>query len=237
MNSELEYNEILSMVTHDLKSPITAIRGAFDLLELNDLTTDEKYEALKIGKKSSKTLLNLIENILIMSKLEAGKVSLNKRKIYNIYEHFKDIIHTFRFEAKIKNIEFHVKISKKLPKEVRWDIEKLHYHVFNNIISNALKFTPTDGTGKVYLEVDTLNKDKIVITVRDNGIGVPKSKHKTIFSKFETLDKTKKHKGVGLGLYNASLFVKEHDGFIHITKGIGDKGVGFRVELPVNCDD
>lgn len=231
--SEKDYNEILSMVTHDLKSPMTAVLSSFELLSLEDLSKKDKEETIKQGKKASMSMLKLIENILLMAKIEAGKESIEIKEIDDLDIRFQDILKTFKYEAKLKNIELKLNIKNTLPL-VYWDMEKIQYHVINNIISNALKFTPKDG--KISLKVEYKNK-KIIIHIKDNGIGVHKSKLKNIFDKYETIEDKKVYKGHGLGLYNAHHFIKKHQGKITTTKGIEGKGVGFLIVLPVisNC--
>jgi K+-sensing histidine kinase KdpD len=232
MENTAKYDDILAMVTHDLKSPMAAIICALDYLGFEDITKKEKKEALKAGKNASKEMIYLINNIVAMAKLEAGKESIEKEKITNLYEHFIDIVDTFKYEARAKRIDYNINIPSKLP-IVDWDINKLHYHVFNNIISNAMKFTPSDGTGKIKVIVDSnIEKETIEISIKDNGIGIPLEKQNSIFSKYETINKEKKYKGNGLGLYNAFLFIKEHNGNIEVIKGIDEKGVGFKVTLP-----
>lgn len=228
-----EYTDILAMVTHDLKSPLTAIIGSLDYLELDDLSTDEKKHAVKTGKKASKSLLKLIDNILVMAKLEAGKEQIQLEPVKDMKEHFKNIISTFKYEAKIKNINIQLRVSKTLPKKVYWDIEKLHYHVFNNIISNSMKFIP-ELTGKIKIDIKSLNKKEVIVTIKDNGTGIPKSKRDSIFEKFDTHNNQKIFKGTGLGLYNAYLFVSQHNGIINVIDGINKQGVGFEIILPIN---
>lgn len=223
-------NDILSMVAHDLKSPLTVILGELELLSLDNLSKNEQKQSIKSIRKVSKSMLSLIDNIMVMSKLEAGKEHVEFEEVTNLSEHFKDIVSTFKFEVKQKNIDLKLDISKKLP-TVNWDIIKLHYHVFNNIISNALKFT--NHNGKILISVKS-EKDFVHISFKDDGIGIEKKKIKNIFQKFETHNNQKKYKGNGLGLYNAHNFIIQHKGTIKATKGLDNKGIGFLIQLPIN---
>jgi len=225
----LHDQDILSLVTHDLKSPMTAIMGELDFLSLDNLTNKERTDSIKSAKKASKSMQRLIDSILTMAKLEAGKELIDIDKITNIHEHFNSIINTFKFEAKSKNITIDVNIEKNLP-VVYWDIDRLHFHTFNNIISNALKFTYHNGNIK--FKVMT-KKDKVLIYIKDDGIGVPENEQKNIFKKFKTINNKKFIKGNGLGLYNANYFVEQHHGSIEVTKGLNNKGIGFLITLPV----
>ncbi|MEA3552842.1 MAG: HAMP domain-containing sensor histidine kinase [Campylobacterota bacterium] len=228
MNNE-HYNDILSLVTHDLKSPMTAIMGALDFLSLDDLTEDEKVKSIKSARKASKSMLKLIENILIMAKHEAGNLKIELSTVDDLYNHILDIKDTFKYETKVKNINFQFNVPKKLPK-VNWDIETLQYHAFNNIISNAIKFTNENGNIIFDLEVKQKN---IFITIKDDGIGIPNDKRKSIFNKYDTHNNQKVFKGTGLGLYNAYNFIKQHNGTIKVVDGINKDGVGFKIKLPI----
>lgn len=231
MKTDKEYNEILSLVTHDLKSPMTAILGSFELLSLDDLSKKQKEDAVKQGRKASMSILKLIEDILVMAKMEAGKENIVLKEVDDLEERFLDMVKTFKYERRLKNIDLKLSIKKKLPK-VYWDMDKIQYHVVNNIISNALKFTSNNGIIKV--EVEQKDKD-ITIHIKDNGKGIAKDKQKDIFSKYETSDDKKRFKGHGLGLYNSYNFVKKHGGTITITKGLDNKGVGFLITLPIEA--
>ncbi len=223
------HNNILSLVTHDLKSPMTAIMGVLDFLSLDDLTKKEKKQSIKSARKASKSILKLIDNILVMAKYEAGNLKIELVKINNLDEHFLDIKNTFKYETKVKNINLIFNIPKGLP-IVYWDIETLHYHAFNNIISNAIKFTQEYGTISFDIEVKQKN---IIITIKDDGIGIPMEKRKTIFDKYDTHNNQKVFKGSGLGLYNAYNFIKQHNGTIKVIDGINKNGIGFQIRLPI----
>ena len=226
-----EYNDILSMVTHDLKSPMTAVMGALDFLSLDDLSVKEKEQSIKQARKASKTVLKLVENILVMAKHEAGKILVEFEYVDDLSDRLKDIAQTFKYETKVKNINLKVTIPLNLP-DVYWDCDAIHYHTLNNIISNAIKFT--DVGGKIEFSVEAKDNNMIKIIIKDDGIGIEKNKRKTIFEKFDTHNNQKVFKGTGLGLYNAYHFIKEHGGTIKVTTGIDKKGTGFVILLPLN---
>ncbi len=230
MKTENEYNEILSMVTHDLKSPLSASMAALEMLYEDDLDDEDKLECINIARRATKSALKLAEDILVMAKYEAGKEHFEKNKITDLKTYFYEIQETFKYQMKIKNIDFKVDMPNILP-EVFWDIDKIKYHVINNIISNALKFT--DERGKISLSVSA-DTDFVIIKIKDNGIGIAKEKQNTIFQKYDTHKNQKVFKGTGLGLYNANCFVDMHGGSIEITNGIDDKGIGFKIILPIN---
>jgi len=228
-NKDSDYNNILALITHDLKSPLTAVFGAFELLSEDDLTDEEKTQLLKSGMKASKSIMKLIDNILTMSKMEAGKNVIEYKNIDNLYEEISSIQKTFKYEIKMKNINFSVDIEDDLPL-VSCDFDALHYHVLNNLISNAIKFTPSGGNIKFSVKA---KENNIIIVIKDDGIGIEKKKRKTIFDKYDTHNNQKVFKGTGLGLYNAHYFITQHKGTIEAIKGIKEKGIGFKIVLPI----
>jgi len=231
MKSDIHYNNSLSMITHDLKSPMTAIMSELNMLSLDNISKKEKEISIKSARKASKNILKLIESILVMAKLEAGKENIELQYIDNLHLIFQDIVSTFKYEIKSKHINFIIKIEKNLP-TVFWDMDKLRYHCFNNIISNALKFTPENGTIK--FSVMTQEDTSITISIKDDGIGISKEKRSTIFDKFDTHENQKIIKKNGWGLYNAYNFIKQHNGTIKIIDGLHSKGIGFHITLPIN---
>lgn len=232
MKTENEYNDILSMVTHDLKSPLSAVMGALEMLSYDDLTKSEKKESITIARKATKNILKLVEDILVMAKHEAGKEHVNLKKANNLNDCFEDIIKTFKYQMKIKNINFKTDIPKDLP-VVYWDIDKIQYHVLNNIISNAIKFTSANG--HILMSVENRKNSEIIIKIKDDGIGIPMHKRKNVFEKYETFEKVKVLKGSGLGLYNAYYFTCQHQGSVKIIDGINNNGVGFKIRLPIRA--
>ncbi|NOQ32353.1 MAG: hypothetical protein GQ570_14685 [Helicobacteraceae bacterium] len=106
MKTEHEYNDILSMVTHDLKSPLTALMCSLEYLSFDDLTKKEKDESINIARKASKNILKLVESILVMAKYEAGKEHLELANVENLQSYFIDMVKTFKYEMRVKNIKF-----------------------------------------------------------------------------------------------------------------------------------
>jgi signal transduction histidine kinase len=228
MKTETEYNDILSMVTHDLKSPLSATMFALELLD-DELDKSERDECIKIAKRATMSALKLAEDILVMAKHEAGKEHFEKYNVENLNECLDIIKDTFKYQMKIKNINFNTDIDKDLP-NVFWDMDKIKYHVINNIISNAIKFTPENG------QIDMIVKSKdenIIIKILDNGVGIDKEKRDDIFTKYSTCNDKKIFKGTGLGLYNAHCFVTMHDGKIDVIDGVDGKGIGFEITIPL----
>lgn len=226
-------NTLLAMITHDLKSPMVAILGATEFL-MEDLDLDglepDCRKNLKLIESAGQDMLALIGNILTMARIEAGREPIDPVRIDNLNEVFDHIWETFKYESQLHDIELVSEIEPDLP-DVYWDLNKIRYHVINNIISNALKYTPEGGRVILSAGVEGSN---VVIRIRDNGPGISQIDRKRIFNRFERLDvlNPRAHNSSGLGLYNANLFVRKHNGTITIEDGIEGTGACFTIRMP-----
>lgn len=234
MNTELErQNRSLSIVTHDLKSPMVAIIGCsrFLLRDMRNKPHDPNWpQMLERMEKAGEGMLKLIETILAMGKMEAGKEHVEPEWIDDPGGELRETAATFEYEAGAKNIHLSVDAATPLP-PVYWDMMRLRHHVFNNIISNALKFTPAGGSVTLSAE---RRENLVEIRVADTGPGIAPEEREKIFSRFEQGGMTSKRvfNGAGLGLYNARLFVGQHGGTIAV-EGSSEKGTVILVSLPL----
>lgn len=228
-----KHNNILSTISHDLKSPLVAIIGFSEIIlreMLEENVANAKWiNMLKRITGAGHDMSKLVENILAMAKMEAGKESVEPEWVSGLEKEFRETLRTFEYEAKAKGIELSLELKSHLP-AVRWDITKLRYHVLNNLVSNALKFTPPGG--RITLGVQAAD-EIVVIKVKDTGPGIPKEERERIFHRFEqiNLKSQRAFKGSGLGLYNAHLFVKQHGGRIYLDTSALE-GAVFIIELP-----
>ncbi|MBI3794626.1 MAG: HAMP domain-containing histidine kinase [Nitrospinae bacterium] len=230
-----KHNEILSMVSHDLKSPMVAIIGAAQFI-VNDMKNKPHdpvwAELLNRVSNAGKGMQKLIEDILSMAKLEAGNEVVETDWIPDLEDEIKRAVRTFDFEADSKKIAMSVETSGVIP-PVRWDMRRIHYHVLNNLLSNALKFTPSGGRVNISLsEAD----GKVDIRVSDTGRGIPPGEQKRIFNRFErgVTASERVQGGFGLGLYNANFFVKKHGGCIKVESS-NETGTTFLIKLPLDA--
>jgi signal transduction histidine kinase len=226
-------NNLLAMITHDLKSPMVAILGAADFLEEsleNNTLSRDTRDSLQIIKSAGNDMLELIGNILTMARIETGKERIDPIRIDDLGHILNNITNTFKYEARINNITITKNIESNLP-DVYWDMNKIHYHVINNIISNALKYTPAGG--KVHISTEVRGAF-VLIRISDNGPGISEVDRKRIFNRFERamLESSRLYNSAGLGLYNAHLFVRKHNGTISISEGLENKGSCFTIKLP-----
>lgn len=226
-------SEILSSISHDLKSPMVALLGFVRILE-RELKKGQKnsrcMEMIKRINVAGNQINGLIEDILMMAKMEAGKEKIEPVPVLDLREQLSKTLTTFELEAKAKDIRLYFHVKNSLPK-VKWDIKRLRLHVINNLLSNALKFTPKGGI--VILTVES-TPEGIMITVEDTGIGIPENELESIFKPFESSDTlpVRAFGGTGLGLSNARKFVKIHGGCIYAKKKYNQKGACFEIKLP-----
>lgn len=235
MNEETveRQNASLSIVTHDLKSPMVAIIGCsrFLLRDMKNKPHDPNWPLMvERMARAGEGMLELIETILAMGKMEAGKEHVEPTWTADLADELRETVKTFEYEAGAKNITLSLDAQMPLP-PVFWDMMRLRHHVFNNIISNALKFTPAGGSVTFSAE---RQGDQINIRVADTGPGIAPEEREKIFCRFEQGSMTSKRvfNGAGLGLYNARLFVDRHGGTIAVEDS-REKGTVILISLPL----
>jgi signal transduction histidine kinase len=224
---KIQQEELISMMVHDMKSPLTVINGTVQSLHLGIYgRLDARMgEAVKMLERGGKRLLTMVEELLDAYRLESGRLNIQKKRC-NLGEILELCYNENSFEARKKQLEFRFE---RLPDllEVKGDELKL-CRVFNNLIGNAVKFTPRQGVVKVREEV--LN-DTLVVTVEDTGVGIPRSDLPRIFNKFYRSDGVAGTMGTGLGLAISRAIVEAHGGAINVesAEGVGSR---FQVLLP-----
>lgn len=213
--------------SHELKTPITSIKGYSELLTSDMNYTDEqKKEFLMRIKKESDNITTLINDILSISRIEAGK-SGQDRTEFNIKTMLEDMIEEFEPMLNENNIEINLFCDDIIITEEKSKFLTL----FNNLISNAVKYNVKNG--KVFITVAHIN-NKICIEVCDTGIGIPKIAQDRVFERFYRVDKgrSKKVGGTGLGLAIVKHIVNYYNGIIILDSEI-DKGTTIKLELNI----
>ena len=229
-----KHNRILSTISHDLKSPMVALLGFSRILlkEIEDANVNQRWlDMLRTIIDSGEDMFGLIEDILAMAKMEAGKEIVEFELIEDLAKELIGIKKTFGCEAKAKGIDLFVVVKSKLP-VVRWDMKRLRYHVLNNLVSNALKFTPSGG--RVIISAEA-SDETVLLKVADTGPGISLEMQDKIFKRFGHTEmySERTKKGDGLGLYNAHLFVTQHGGRISLDRSVC-QGATFLIELPID---
>lgn len=232
----------ISNMSHELRTPLTSILGYSELIldrtygEINEI--QERY--LKHILQAGKHLLHLVNNILDLAKIEAGKVTLSSESL-SIPEVIDEVAFVMRPQAEKKSIELSVRISSEVNDFVA-DRTKLK-QILYNLLSNAIKFTPEGG--KVGIEAEYIAKPFawipserrfLKLTVWDTGIGIPEDQKERIFEEFEQLDPSRATEGTGLGLPMTKRLVELHGGYIDL-ESIPGKGTHFYVYLPAVSEE
>lgn len=226
-------SQFLSNVTHELRNPIGAIKQSISVI-LEGVTgelTEPQRKFLSNAKRNLDRLSALVDDILDLSKLEAKKMDLSLRgsRVENV---INEVCETLGTWVKNKDITLLKDIPEELP-EITIDPDRI-IQVLINIISNAIKFTPQDGTITVGAKLSP-KKDFMLCTVKDTGVGIPKEDLSKIFGKFQQAknrsagDKS----GTGLGLTIAQELVQLHGGTITVASEEG-KGTTFTFTLSTN---
>lgn len=212
----------LANVSHEIRTPLNAIMGFAELM-ITDNEFDESYkENLRYIKTSSKNLMNLINDILEISKIEAGEVDIHSIP-FNLHEEINTIWVTsqIHLESKKNKIQFDLVIDEAVEEKIMGDPIRVN-EVLSNLLSNAIKFT---NKGKINLIVNKTDNNLLQFIVKDTGIGVATDKLQTIFNPFEQEDNSisKHYGGTGLGLSISKKLVELMGGQITVesTKGVG----------------
>jgi PAS domain S-box-containing protein len=214
----------LANMSHEIRTPMNGIIGMIDLISGTPLTT-EQMDYIKTIKKSSETLLDILNDILDLSKIEAGKLKLNKTAV-RLRNVFEKLYALFSQQALAKSTNLYYHLDKSLPEFVMVDETRL-LQVLSNLTSNAIKFT--EGGGSIDVGVKILKNDPtgkmIRVDVTDSGIGISKENIEQLFRSFNQLDNsmTKAYSGTGLGLAISKEMCKLMKGDIGVssTEGMG----------------
>lgn len=223
-------SRFVSMVSHEFRTPLAIILSSSDLLQNyeNRLTPEKKQEHYDRIRSSIFHLTSLTDDISAIAKAESGRLTLNLKSVNlhklceSILENLKDSVganHIFTFS--------HEPGTKSLMAD-----EKLIRQILNNLLTNAVKYSPLHSPIDLKLRLD---HDAIIISVRDEGIGVPLKDQEHIFEPFHRSDNVSQVSGTGLGLFITRQAVEMHGGTIHVESP-GDQGATFVVRLPIYPD-
>jgi len=221
---ELLRTDFVNNFSHEFKTPIVSIKGFAEMLKYDDLTPVDRNEYLDIVISESNRLATLATNVLNLSKVE-NQIILTDKQSFDLGEQLRRCILMLQSKWEQKKITLFVDIQ-----DVRCiGNEELLYHVWLNLLDNAVKFTPNGGTIDVTLHNE---RENAVFRLRDSGYGISADAVEHIFDKFYQADTSHSTVGNGLGLTLVQKIVLLHDGSI-VCKSIPDEGTEFSVQLPL----
>jgi signal transduction histidine kinase len=223
--------EFINTAAHELRTPIQPIIGITDLLK--DRIKDDKHkELLDVISRNAQRLKKLSENILEISKMESNSLYLNK-EYFKINEIIYDNINTYKNNTDIENIKFETILEDDI--SIYADKNSIS-RVISNLISNSIKFVHKEGgiisilaKRKIISEDNGIRKEIVVVSVKDNGIGVDAEIFQTLFTKFIT----KSFQGIGLGLYISKNIIEAHGGKIWAQNNKDNNGAMFSFSIPL----
>ncbi|HSP40610.1 MAG TPA: ATP-binding protein, partial [Gillisia sp.] len=213
--------EFLSTISHEIRTPLNAIVGIGNLFQKTSLN-DLQKEYAGILQLSSSNLLELVNNLLDLSKLEADKIELEERG-FSLNQLLEVLLHSFRVRASEKNIDLDIEFPENLHDHLLGDPIKLN-QILTNLLGNAIKFTKE---GFVKLKIEEVERSEkltnLQFTVCDTGIGIPKDKLKIIFQEFSqaSYDVNLEYGGTGLGLTISQKLLQMHGSELIVTSEEG----------------
>lgn len=250
-------SEFISIVSHELRTPLTAIKSSIDIIlsGRSGATSPVQNQFLNTAKRNVDRLSNIINDLLDLSKIEAGKMEY-RFALLEIAEPVNHVISTFEHLAESKNIKINLNKTQALLPNVYGDCSKLE-QILANLVSNAIKFTPVDGEITISLSVvdsvnlkqdlfyqdpatiNNKNRKKISgeylkVSVKDTGVGIAKEDIPKVFDKFKQIESSLSREvgGTGLGLAIAKQLVDAHRGEIWVESEL-KKGSEFNLIVPV----
>jgi len=225
----------LANMSHEIRTPLNGILGFLEMLRTTSLSPEQE-DYVNTIEQSAKNLLQIVNNILDVSKIESNKVTLEEIDFKAIDE-FENTLELFSTPCAQKNIQYVAEISPNIPKTLKGDILKIK-EILQNLISNAVKFTHPEGLISVKIKLQDIvnDKAKIYFEVKDSGIGLSEEQKEKIFEAFAQADEsvTRKYGGTGLGLTIVKNYIEMMGGKIDVESEI-NKGSKFffTLELPI----
>ncbi len=223
--------EFLANMSHEIRTPIGAIMGFIDIIKNSDGNPSDQSKYMKIIDRNSLQLLRLIDDILDLSKVEAGKMTIEHLN-FHLGEFISDFVSSQRFKAAEKGLQFHLNFATPLPTQISSDPVRLR-QILSNIVGNAIKFTES---GSVELVI-SYNNPFLHFLVKDTGIGLSPEQVSTIFKPFAQADSstTRKFGGTGLGLVLSRRLAEALGGTLVLQSSFVNVGSTFAIDIKPEC--
>ncbi|MEO8853968.1 MAG: hybrid sensor histidine kinase/response regulator [Ginsengibacter sp.] len=225
--AERKKDEFISIASHELKTPLTSVKGYLQLLERSIDKGDiavVKNRLFKVQDQLEK-LNVLVADLLDISKIESGKLKFNKK-----YFSIDDLLHNIIDVMQQSNTDFKIKLCGSVGEQVFGDEMRIE-QVIVNFITNAIKYSP--GTDEILIKVEICDND-LYIGVKDFGIGMAKEHQDKVFNKFYRVEETSlRFQGLGIGLFICAEIIERHNGTIGVKSNPGD-GSEFYFKIPLH---
>lgn len=223
-------SEFLSLATHQIRAPLTAIKGYSSMLVEGDFgeLPEKANNSVKIILKSCQNLINIVGDFLNISRIEQGRMTYEK-SIFDVNELVREVSDEIKPNVENAGLTLTLDIDQKSPLKINADRGKIK-QVIGNLIDNSIKYTINGSINVLVFE----ERGKVKIAIKDSGVGIDESEISKLFNKFSrTKDANKTNViGTGLGLYIAKKMTEVHNGDIKVASGGVGKGTTFTIELP-----
>ncbi len=223
----------LANMSHELRTPLNAILGFSHMMQRDENLSKDQHETLNIINNSGEHLLKLINDVLEIAKIEAGKLQLDIAT-FDLHTLVREVTDMMRLRAQQKGLQLELDQASELPRYIKGDEARLR-QILVNLVSNAVKFT-VEGGVTIRLGVTGNNHRQILLEIVDTGSGISDQDQQRLFKPFEQLPEGKTQVGTGLGLSIVQHFIRLMDGKIVVESSLG-KGSQFHVEIPLNEAD
>lgn len=229
----------LAMIGHDFKSLVNTVVCAADLLALElreksvrDASDHASHQYADIIRMASADMMLLVNSIMHLGDVHKVEEQMAPCRVYDMQGEMLKVLAAFSTVSLMKNVQLELDVDPNIP-HVVWDMDKLRIHVINNVVSNALRHSPSGS--RVLIRVVDAGRGIVTIRISDSGPGIPMAERKQVFQKCWH-DRAAKADGtcgrMGLGLFNAMLVVRAHGGSITVVDDPSSSGATFQIELP-----
>lgn len=228
-------SEFLANMSHELRTPLNSILLLSRLMAENpdENLNEDQIESAKVIQSSGSSLLTLIDEILDLAKIESGKMTLEYQDVV-VNDVIRDLRSLFNPIMQEKHIRFDIHVEEEVEKTIETDRLRVD-QVLRNLLSNAIKFT-SEGSISLHIRKDTENKDFIVFSVKDTGIGIPEEKQAIIFEAFQQADGSTRRRfgGTGLGLSISREIARLLGGELNLKSKVNE-GSEFSLIIPITA--
>ncbi|MGD1993375.1 MAG: ATP-binding protein, partial [Anaerolineae bacterium] len=222
--------DMTHMLIHDLRSPLTVLRGSLDMMELaiEEKKLDEVQLLEQMARRGSNRMLRMVNELLDISRLESGEIPIHPEPV-KPESLLRETIARLSPLARKANVALDLRTAQGLP-DLHVDVKFIE-RVLHNLVDNAIKFTPDHGAVQLWAQVDPEGDGTLLLGVADSGPGIPPKEQSRLFEKFQRTSVTGRRAGTGLGLPFCKLAVEAHGGQIWIESEAG-QGSTFIMRLP-----